>query len=582
MASQATLDRALADAQNGRLVPALASMRLVVNRNPRDLEATQVFATLLLWSGEQTQALHHFGRCVAAAPRVPSFRNNYANALMGVKRTAEAVAQLRAALEVDPTYLKAYLGLSLACAEVGDSDAAIDAGRRGLAARADWPELARNLASVLKDSGRVDEAIDELQRAIAIHPQDAGLRSGFLWALNYTEKPARTVAQCHRDYAACVRPTTSPARTDPSPDRPLRIGVLSGDLRTHSVAFFAEPFIRHIPEGCRLTLFSTGKPAGDDAMRSRFVESADEWVDAFAMTDAALDTAIRTRAIDVLVELGGHSSGGRMSVLDNAPAPVIVTAIGYPNTTGHPSVGWRIVDSITDPVGSDALCTERLARIDPCFLCYAPPRESPTPAMPSADAPITFGSFNVTPKISAQTIALWARSLNTVPGSRLLLKSKSMGDRGTRQHILARLEAVGISHDRVELLAYTAGPDEHLALYGRVDVALDTTPYNGTTTTCEALWMGVPTVTLVGDRHAARVGASLLTAAGYPQWIATTGDEFVEIASALAADRVKRALLRSGLRDALLHSPLCDQVGYAARFHAALRSAWQAWCAAAR
>lgn len=579
MASKSLLERALKDAEEGRIAPALASLRIAVNRDPKDFEAAQIFAMLLLWSGQLPQALHHFARCVEAAPRAPAFRNNYANALMNSQRVADAIVQLRAAVEIDPKYATAYLGLTVACAQVGDSIAGIEAGRRGLALRGDWPELSRNLASVLKDTGRIDEALAEFDRAIANHPRDAALRSGFLWALNYAEQSVETLAQAHRDYVQCVRSVATAATTDSSPERPLRLGILSGDLRTHSVAYFAEPFMRALPEGCAMTVFSTAKPDASDATRARFIELADEWVEGFSLADTALDSAIRTRKIDVLIELGGHSSGGRLSALDSAPAPVIVSAIGYPNTTGHPAVGWRIVDSITDPPGSDACCTERLARIDPCFLCYAPPLNAPLPAMPEADAPITFGSFNMTPKISQSTIALWRATLAAVSGSRLLLKSRSMADAGTRAHMLARLESGGIAQNRVDVVDFTVGLREHLELYSRVHIALDTTPYNGTTTTCEALWMGVPTVTLLGDRHCARVSASLLTAAGHREWIAASPDEFVAVSRVLATDRTRLAALRAGLRGELSASPLCDQNAYALRFHEAVREAWRDWCA---
>ncbi len=582
MASKSTLDRALRDAQSGRLAPALATLRLAVARDPKDYEAAQIFGMLLMWSGELPQALHHFGRCVAAAPRVAAFRNNYANALMNARRVEHAVEQFRAAIEIDPNYSLSYLGLTIACAEIGDSVAGIEAGRRGTELRPDWPELSRNFASVLKDAGRIDEALAEFTRAIASHPSDAGLRSGFLWALNYHDGSVEHSANSHRDYVKCVRTTRPAARTDPSADRPLQLGILSGDMRTHSVAFFAEPFMRHIPQGCVMTVFSNGRPDASDPMRAQLVKLAGAWVEVATLDDDALDSAIRARKIDVLVELGGHSSGGRLSALDNAPAPVIVSAIGYPNTTGHPSVGWRIVDSITDPPASDAHCTERLARIDPCFLCYCPPRESPLPAMPPHDAPITFGSFNMTPKISPRTIALWSQTLAAVADSRLLLKSKSMADAGTRAHMLELLARGGIPESQVDVVDYTAGLQEHLALYSRVHIALDTTPYNGTTTTCEALWMGVATVTTLADRHAARVSASLLTAAGHPEWIATTESQFVEIARSLAADRKRLAELRTTLRDELLRSSLCDQSAYATRFHAALRTAWRAWCATAQ
>ncbi len=578
MASDSTLQRALDDAQEGRIGSALASMRLLVKRKPNDFDAAQVLGMLLLQAGEVAQAIHHLGRAVAAAPNVAGYRNNYANSLLSARRPRDAAAEWRKAIELDPTYSRAYLGLVLACAEVGDSVGAIEAGRCGLALNPDWPELSRNLASVLKDCGRIDEALAEFSRAIAKHPLDSGLRSSFLMARNYSDAPTGDVEQAHREYAQCVRSIQPPAHTDPSPDRPLHIGILSGDMRTHSVAFFAESFMRHRPTGCKLTVFSSGHAPAGDMMRARLITLADEWVDAVAINNAALDRAIRSRQIDLLVELGGHTSGGRMGALDSAPAPVIITAIGYPNTTGHPAVGWRIVDSTTDVEGSDAHCTERLLRIDPCFLCYSPPSDAPEPALPTATTAITFGSFNLAAKITNRTMSLWAAVLGAVPDSRLLIKCKSIADPGTREFFLERLRVAGIAESRVDLLAYTAGLHEHWSMYSRVYVALDTTPYNGTTTTCEALWMGVPVVTIAGDRHAARVGASLLDAAGHPEWVAKTPEEFVSIAAGLATDRARLASLRAGLRGEIRASPLCDQVAYARRFHGALRDAWRAYC----
>ena len=299
------------------------------------------------------------------------------------------------------------------------------------------------------------------------------------------------------------------------------------------------------------------------------------------MDDATLDAAIRMRRIDVLLELSGHTNGGRLRALDRKPAPVIVTAIGYPNTTGHPAVDVRIVDSITDPPGSEACATERLVRIDPCFLCFTPPEDAGTPTLPPVDAPITFGSFNLAAKIAPEAIAMWSAAMAAVPGSRLLLKSRTLVDPGTRQRLVDRLVAGGIAADRVETLAYSPSVADHLALYSRMHVALDTFPYHGATTTCEALWMGVPVVSLAGDRHAARVGASLLAAAGWPELVASTPEEFARLAARLATDRSRLAEFRATARDRLRTSPLLDSAAYAARFHAALRDCWRRHCGAA-
>ena len=298
------------------------------------------------------------------------------------------------------------------------------------------------------------------------------------------------------------------------------------------------------------------------------------------MDDATLDALIRTERIDVLLELAGHTTGHRLAAIARKPAPVIVTAIGYPDTTGLPAVDARLVDSITDPSGTEERCTECLVRLDPCFLCYTPPDEAPEPRMPAADAPITFGSFNNASKIGPSTIRLWARVLAAVPEARLLVKSAGLSDRVTRGSLLQAFAAEGIDAARIDALDLTAGRREHLEAYARVHVALDTTPYNGTTTTCEALWMGVPVITTLGDRHAARVSASLLHAVGHPEWVAKDAADFARIGAALAADRAGLARMRSSLRTRMQASPLCDRAAYGERFHRAVRACWALACGA--
>jgi predicted O-linked N-acetylglucosamine transferase (SPINDLY family) len=238
-----------------------------------------------------------------------------------------------------------------------------------------------------------------------------------------------------------------------------------------------------------------------------------------------------------------------------------------------------MVDEITDPSGeADAFSTEKLIRFSPCAWAYSPIGDAPKPTMPEEGAPITFGSFNNFLKVTDDTLAIWSKILHRVPGSRLFVKSLFLEDPEVSKNILERLHAAGIDEDRVEISGFLSEAVHHLAAYNRVDVALDTFPYNGTTTTCEALWMGVPVVSLVGDRHAARVGLSLLTAIGHAEWVAEDEDHYIEKAVALAQDRDLRRQLRDSLRDEVATSILCDHAGQAVRFESALRQAWVEWC----
>ena len=579
MASAKHIERAMADAAQGRIDEAIASLRLQLRLKPNDLEGLSVLGALLAQSGQLPQAVTVLERCASLFPQHAMAHNNLANVYMQLGRLEDSARHYERALRLHPDHMKALLGLSYCRTSLEQSDLAIAAAERGLAVQPDLTEMHINLGLALAAADRLDDAIASMRRTLEKRPGDAEIRGQFLLALNYLSLPPEEIAREHRAVALGVRGTPEPADTGRDPERPLRVGVLSGDLREHSVGYFADAPLSRMPEGWKLVVFSLHSGGKRDPMLERFEGLADEWVKAAPMDAATLDAEIRRRRIDVLLEFGGHTGGGRLQAIDRKPAPVIVSAIGYPNTTGHPAVDWRIVDSVTDPPGSEALCTERLLRLDPCFLCYRPLQGAPEPAMPPAGAPVTFGSFNLTSKVRERTIALWARVLEAVPGSRLLVKAKSLKDEGARARLMARFAAGGIDASRVETIAFTETVEQHLALYSRLHVALDCTPYNGTTTTCEALWMGVPVVAIRGDRHAARVGESLLAATGCPELVAADDDGFVRIARELAGDRTRLEGLRSGLRARLSASPLLDADAYARRFHAALREAWRARCA---
>jgi predicted O-linked N-acetylglucosamine transferase (SPINDLY family) len=261
-------------------------------------------------------------------------------------------------------------------------------------------------------------------------------------------------------------------------------------------------------------------------------------------------------------------------------APVQATYLGYPNTTGVREVDWRIIDSITDPAGAERHCTERLWRMDPCFLCYAGLNDAPpiAPLPSSTRGHITFGSFNNLLKITEETARLWAGALKAVPGSRLAVKTLQLKDPGSRDHLLKMLEAAGLDRSRIDIIDPRGKFAEHLAEYANIDIALDTFPYHGTTTTCEAMWMGVPAVTLEGTVHRARVGVSLNSAVGLTSLIAKNESDFAAKAAAIAADTTALAEIRAGFRDRLLKSPLGDGKAYVQRFVNAMQGMWEEYC----
>ena len=359
----------------------------------------------------------------------------------------------------------------------------------------------------------------------------------------------------------------SPRRRE-APAR-CRVGLLSADLRRHSAAYFVEPLLEHLDrERFELVVYSASPKRDEVTRRLEAYPAAWRWV---ADLDAAgLDAAIRADDLDVLVELSGLTVGQRLDGLVRRPARVQATYLGYPNTTGCRFIDARFVDSLTDPPGAEALHVERLERLESCFLCFKPGPETPAVRPRDPASPLTFGCFGAVSKYNESTLYAWARVLAAVPGSRLLLKARGLREERARDDVRQRLRMYGVAPDRVDIRGPLDDTTEHLAAYHDVDLALDTFPYHGTTTTCEAMLMGVPTVTRVGDRHAARVGLSLNSAVGLRDLCADDEGGYVAAAIALAQDRARLADLRGTLRDRLLASPLGDGPGFGRRFGAAL------------
>jgi protein O-GlcNAc transferase len=316
-------------------------------------------------------------------------------------------------------------------------------------------------------------------------------------------------------------------------------------------------------------------------MTTRIKGCADHWRSVVGLSDDAVAQLIYDDRIDILVDLAGHTANNRLLVFARKPVPVQATWLGYPNTTGMSVMDYRFTDDVADPAGeSDRYYTERLVRLPQGFLCYAPlhgARDiSPPPAL--REGRVTFGSFNNLPKVNGQVVEVWSKILSLAPGSSLVLKSKPLMDEGVRRRYLEMFSMCGVPAERILFEGYTRTTQEHLSLYNRVDIGLDPFPYNGTTTTCEALWMGVPVVTLKGNRHSARVGASILSRVGLEKLICATQADYVKAAVDLAADLERLKALRTQMRDRLIGSPLCDAESFAGMVEASYRTMWEAQC----
>ncbi|MBI1189506.1 MAG: hypothetical protein GC200_02340 [Tepidisphaera sp.] len=441
----------------------------------------------------------------------------------------------------------------------------------------------RAWGDALVKSFRQDEAVRVFLRGVEHAGDDAGLLLSLCYAMNVAGGATpREEREWHERLARASglgEPATRAAdATAPRSPRdagtPLRVAILSADFREHSCAFFLEKPLGAI-DPARVSLYLYSTTGAPDATTRRF-RSLGVWRECGTMTPDQLAAQARADAIDVLIDANAWTVPSHMPALGRRLAPVQVTYLGYPATTGLNAMDRRIVDDITDPAGSDDACSERLLRVPGCFVCFGAGADWPEPrstAYQRGEGAPVFGSFNNAAKISPRVVEVWARVLRETPGARLVLKAAGLkGAAGER--LRDRFASHGIERERLEFLAFTATTREHVDLYSRIDVALDPFPYNGTTTTCEALWMGVPVVTLCGDRHRARVGASLLTAVGRGEWIAASADEYVAIATALALDSQRLQTLRKSLRAGVAGSQICDVKAFARRFEDAVSAAW--------
>lgn len=440
-------------------------------------------------------------------------------------------------------------------------------------------------ANTLSASWCMDQCIAACAEAHALAPENTDVFSGYLLYSHYATVPdAQALAELHQRYGAIAARLFPPrfdfAARDADPERRLRIGYVSRDFCLHSVASFVEPVIAHHDRG-RYEVYCYYTRDYRDPMTERFASIADVWRETHADDVRALASRIHADGVDLLVDLGGHTLGNRLLAFAQRPAPVQLTWAGYPDTTGLQTVDYRVTDATVDPPGAaDARHSERLLRLPGAFLCYNPPVDSPEVLARPRAGPLVFGSFNMIMKVNEPLLDLWAHILAAVPDSRMMLKSSLIEYSETAQRLLERFTARGIAPDRVELRPWAQVRAAHLDAYNEVDVALDTFPYNGTTTTCEALWMGVPVVTLAGETHMSRVSASLLAAAGLDEYVATTPDDYVRIAVELARDPARRAELARSLRPRLRASPLFDHRGFTHGLEQRYREVWRAWCAA--
>ncbi len=578
----------------GRHAQARAVLARILARMPGDPDANSLMGIACAAAGEHTQSLYYADRALRAAPGDPGFLINRGHALIALRRPDEALDAYRAAAAANPADPDARIAITYALYAARRFREAEDEARAALALFPHHPRLVGNLAVALFHTARAREAVALLRDACEKHPHDLTLVTALAQFANYAGGiSAEEVLQLHLRFAAVQRRAATPPpgwsphppailRPPPEPrdpQRPLRIAFLSGDLRSHACAFFLRPIVEHLDRARFFVAAYMTLPL-EDAESARLRAYCDLWRNVAPLSDAALAEQVRRDSIDIVIEASGLTSGHRLGALALRPAPVAMTYFGYPNTTGLAEIDFRIVDSITDPHDGDGLASERLLRLDPCFLCYRPmdgaPPEGPPPVAAPGASGVTFGSCNAIAKIDEGATAVWAAILASCPGSRLLLRHHGLFEDRSREHLRDRFARAGLADAGARLLLEPPGEGAAAVLptYQRIDIALDTFPYTGTTTTCEALFMGVPVITLEGDRCAARVSASILRALDLGDLVARNAGAYIDAALRLASDRPRLASLRSSLRGRLLASAVGDQRAFADRFGDLLRRAW--------
>lgn len=496
----------------------------------------------------------------------------------------EAMVAYKTVLQLNPDAAEAYNNLGNVFALQKRPAEAEECYRQVLKLKPDSAEAHNNLGHALKALGRSTEAEKFFRKAVQLWPRSAQAHSNLLLCLNYIPAcdPELLFTEHKRwaDRHTSHIPVFSTYHNTPDVERRLRIGYVSPDLHKHPVAHFIEPILaNHDPD--RVEVICYAEVPHPDAVTKHLQSMVDEWRTTCGMTDTQVAGMIREDAIDILVDLAGHTSNNRLMTFARKPAPVQVTYLGYPNTTGLSTIDYCMTDTVADPAGAGNYYTEELAYLRNGFSCYQPPDNAPavTPLPARDNGVITFGSLNMLGKIDEEVIRVWCNILREHPASRMLIFRDELRGKVKDQYFRAFV-AQGIDGNRVELVNQSASGKSHMDVYENIDIALDTFPWNGHTTSCEAMWMGIPVITLYGKSHAGRLCASVLDQVGLSQLIAKTPDDYVRIAVDLAGDIGKLETLRGNLRETMDQSPLCDGKIFTEILEESYRHMWEKWCSA--
>ncbi len=586
-----------------RVDEAIRLLQETVRRDPDFAQAFYNLGLALQNQGRNGEALAAYERAIALEPGLIDAHANLGICLGALARYDEAIAKLQQVVTSAPTHYEAWTNLGRVLSIVGRAGDSIAAHRRAIKLKPNDPRGHSNLAAafydanllaeataaneaaiavdpahyvghlnlgnIAKDRGQPAEAVARYERAIALEPTKTEAHANLLYGLSLTQHlPWADYFAASKRYEDVLRADIddAPARPPARPieaNRKLRVGFMSAEIGNHAVAFFLESYLRHHDrDKIHVSLYPTMWRS--EARRATLLGLADHWRSLVGLDDDAAAQVVRDDGVDILIDTTAHMMGGRMGVVMRRPAPVQVHYIGFHGSPGLTGFDYFIGDDVVTPPSSDAQFVEKVWRLPRLWVGFSVPQDAPDPGERTPGAPITFGSFNTLAKVRAETLSAWAEVMHAVPGSRLLIKDRLCADDVSRNRVLAALAGHGIAADRVTMLRSVATWREHMSLYDQVDVALDAFPLNSGTTAFDALYMGVPLVTIRGTWMGGLMSAAILESLGHPEWIAADRAGFVRIAAGLAADADARAGIKKTLRADVLRSPMVDARSLAA------------------
>jgi protein O-GlcNAc transferase len=577
-----TMHKAYGLHQQGELLSAEKLYQQVLQLDPKHPDASRLLGVIAFSFGHYKEASRFLNAAIVAKPKFAQNHFILGGIYKQLNDIDKAISCYKKCIALKPDFIEAYNNLGLIYKSKKMFSDAISCYQNALRQEPNSSFTWSNLGNVLKETGRMDEALQALEKSFSIDPGFSAAYSNYLMALNYvSDKDLEYVFKQHADWENYCPSSLNSKRFDfqgREVKTKLRIGYISPDFHTHSVAYFIEPLLK-AHDKKNIELFGYYNNSVFDETNERMQTYFDHWINISNMPDQLVADKIFEDEIDILVDLAGHSANNALPILYQKPAPIQVTWLGYPNTTGLSAIDYRVTDLLADPDGAELVHTESLIRLKNGFLCYQGDSKVPV----QNDIPydrngyFTFGSFNNYVKVTPEVIEVWAQILKDVPESKLILKSSQFADKDTKGRCIKLFKKQGVSKERLHLVAMLPNPNDHMSYYGELDLALDPFPYNGTTTTFEALWMGVPTLTLSGVVHASRVGESILSRIGLESFVSYSKDEYIKLARLKSESLDELRALRVSLRATMLNSPLCDQEDFAQQMENAYLLMWESY-----